>query len=182
MVLHLGEKLHRRNKQVSLHYSVGRWECCFLSGAVSFMLVPFSFALIRFSQELQHDYSNPCGYYELQWRACSSFSLTCCPCLQPLTLATILVMWNSFLWISSAVVWPFLSFPPVFIQRVSHVFTLQRRIQMISLTSTSAAVVSPSDRTAAPIPDASVVVTDPCVGTVKGQMSYKFLIRDFGSD
>lgn len=53
---------------------------------------------------------------------------------------------------------------------------------MISLTNTSAAVVSPSDGTAAPIPDVSVVVTDPRVETENGQMSYEFLIRNFGSD
>lgn len=53
---------------------------------------------------------------------------------------------------------------------------------MISLTNTSAAVVSPSDGTAVPVPDVSVVVTDPRVETENGQMSYEFLIRNFGSD
>lgn len=53
--------------------------------------------------------------------------------------------------------------------------------QIISLTNTSAAVVSPSDGTAAPTP-VSIVVTDPCVGTEKGQMYWELLIMYFGSD
>lgn len=59
-------KLQGRNKQVSLHSSIGRLECCFLSGDAHFMLVPFSFALIRFAQELSHDCSNLCVGIELQ--------------------------------------------------------------------------------------------------------------------
>lgn len=66
VVLRLGGKLQGRNKQVSLHSSIGRLECCFLSGDAHFMLVPFSFALIRFAQELSHDCSNLCVGIELQ--------------------------------------------------------------------------------------------------------------------
>lgn len=48
VVLHLGENCGEEINR-SLFLAVLGDECCFLSRAVNFMLVPFSFAFIRFA-------------------------------------------------------------------------------------------------------------------------------------